>query len=482
MRILHASSELFPYSKTGGLADMVDGLAKALAGRKHRVGVVTPLYRGIQERFPGLEPLPEPIELPLSGRHVQARVLTHQPLPNLTVYFIDQPHFYDRAGLYNELGRDYPDNAARFIYFSKCVAHLARHLDWKPEVVHAHDWQTGLAPLFIRHQRDTEGWFDAPRTVLTIHNLAFQGLFPLHEYSLTNLPSYYFHHEAVEYHNLISCLKAGIVFSDALTTVSPRYAREITGLEMGCGLDGVLRLRQSVLTGILNGVDYTEWKTQDNPHLRHSYDIHQMRGKGLLKRALQKEYGLPQESKVPLFGVISRLSDQKGMDIEIEALGSMLEEPMQFVLLGSGEARFVEGFKQLAAQFPGKVGLRIGYDQALSHRIEAGADFFLMPSLYEPCGLNQMYSLRYGAVPIVRATGGLDDSVVDITEDLARANGIKFHDYSGPALSKAIRKALALFDHPALLRHYRHNGMIADFSWDHCSLDYLELYARVAGR
>jgi starch synthase len=338
-----------------------------------------------------------------------------------------------------------------------------------------------MAPLFIRHQRDAEGWFDAPRTLLTIHNLAFQGLFPAHEFSLANLPAYYFHHEAVEYHGLINCLKAGIVFADALTTVSPRYAREITEPEMGCGLDGVLRQRQAVLTGILNGVDYQEWKTEGNPHLRHSYSIHQMRGKGLLKRALQKEYGLPQESKVPLFGVISRLSDQKGMDIEIEALESMLEEPMQFVLLGSGEARFVEGFKKLAERFPGKVGLQFGYDQALSHRIEAGADFFLMPSRYEPCGLNQMYSLRYGTVPIVRATGGLDDSVVDITEDLARANGIKFHEYSALALAKAIRKALALFDHPALLRHYRHNGMIADFSWDHCSLDYLKLYERVLG-
>jgi len=482
MRILHATSELFPYSKTGGLADMVDGLAKALAARRHDVRVVTPLYRGVAERTPELEPLPLPLELPLGGGRVAGRVLVHRPRPHLTVYFIEQAHFYDRAGLYNDHGHDYPDNAARFIFFAKAAAHLARHLDWKPEVVHVHDWQTGLTPLFIRHQRDAEGWFDAPRTVLSIHNLAFQGLFPAHEFGLTNLPGYYYHHEAVEYYGLLNCLKAGLVFADALSTVSPRYAREITTPELGCGLDGVLRQRQAVLTGILNGVDYAEWRTEGNPHLPYSYNIHQMRGKSLCKRALQKEYGLPIESKAPLFGVISRLAEQKGIELELEALEWLLEEPMQFVLLGSGEARFVQGFQRLAGLFPQKVGLRFGYDQALSHRIEAGADFFLMPSRYEPCGLNQMYSLRYGTVPIVRATGGLDDSVVDITEDLAQANGIKFHEYSAHALAKAMRKALALYQHPALLRHYRHNGMIADFSWEHCSLEYLKLYERVVGR
>ncbi len=478
MRILHATSELFPYSKTGGLADMVDGLAKALAGHGHRVGVVTPLYRGIRERFDRWGRLEQKIDLPLTWGRVQADVLTLEPAPNLTVYFIDQPHFYDRPGLYSEHGRDYADNAARFIYFSKCVAHLARTLPWQPELLHLHDWQTGLVPLLVAHQKGFEGWRPAPKTLFTVHNLAFQGLFPYHEYALTNLPPIYYHAEGLEFHNLLSCLKAGLMFADRLTTVSPRYAREIATPEFGCGLDGVLRKRQAVLSGVLNGVDYGEWKTRGNPHLKYGYDARWMNGKAFQKRALQKEMGLPQAAGVPLFGVVSRLSEQKGVDIELEALGQMLAKPMQFVLLGSGEARFVEKFQELAAAFPDKTAIRIGYDQGLSHRIEAGADFFLMPSRFEPCGLNQMYSLRYGTVPIVRAVGGLDDSVTDIIEDIGAADGIKFKEYSAAALTKAIHKALVLYQHPDLLRHYRRNGMQADFSWERTCLEYVQVYER----
>ncbi|MCX6905385.1 MAG: glycogen synthase GlgA [Verrucomicrobia bacterium] len=476
MRILHASSELFPYSKTGGLADMVDGLAKALAGRQHQVGVVTPLYRGLMERFAHWQMLDYKLELPLGKELIPARVWTQQPRPNLTLYFIDQPHFYDRPGLYQQDGHDYPDNAARFIYFSKCVAHLARHLAWRPELVHLHDWQTGLVPLFLRHQRDSEHWSAAPATVLTIHNLAFQGVFPVQDYALTGLPPIYLNSEGVEFYQRMSCLKAGLMFADFLSTVSPRYAREITTPELGCGLEGLLLKRQHVLTGILNGVDYSEWKTEQNPHLRYNFNLRQMRGKGLQKRALQKELGLPRRGRIPLFGVISRLSEQKGMDIELEALAEVLSAPMQFVLLGSGAASFVDQFTALAGRWPDKMALRIGHDVGLAHRIEAGADFFLMPSRFEPCGLNQLYSLRYGTIPIVRATGGLDDSVTDITEDLAGANGIKFHEYSAPALVKAIRKALVLSQHPALLRHFRRNAMCADFSWEHTCLAYEKLY------
>jgi starch synthase len=479
MRILHATSELFPYSKTGGLADMVDGLAKALAGHGHQVGVVTPLYRGIKEQFSGWDRLEPALDLPLGASRFQAQVWTRQPAPNLTLYFIDQPHFYDRPDLYLQNGHDYADNAARFIFFSKCVAHLARHLAPPPELIHLHDWQTGLVPLVVRHQRDHEGWFTAPRTLLTIHNVAFQGLFPAPEYALTNLPPWYFHAEGLEYHGLMSCLKAGLVFADFLTTVSPRYAQEITTPEFGCGLDGVLRNRQNVLAGVLNGVDYAEWKTAGNPHLRYSYAADQLRGKSLQKRALQKELNLPLCSDVPLFGVVSRLSEQKGIDIELKALEETLALPMQFALLGSGAPHFVDGFQRLAERFPEKVALRIGYDQGLSHRIEAGADFFLMPSRFEPCGLNQMYSLRYGTIPIVRATGGLDDSVTDITEDLAAADGIKFHEYSAAALAKAIHKGVVLYQHPPLLQHYRRNAMRADFSWERTCLEYVALYERM---
>ena len=478
MKILHASSELHPFSKTGGLADMVDGLAKALAARGHQVGVLTPLYRGVRERFPELMPLDLPIPIPLGVASVSVQIQVLEPAPNFTVYLLDTPEFYDRAGLYHENGADYPDNAARFTLLSKCAVHLARHLPWQPELLHVHDWQTGLAPLFVRHQQKADGWANPPRTVLSVHNLAFQGLFPPRDYALTNLPWDYFKSEQLEFYGQMGCLKAGLVFSDFVTTVSPGYAREITTPEFGCGLDGVLRQREAgdTLTGILNGVDYHEWKTVGNPRLEYSFTAQRLQGKSQQKRALQKEFGLPVRSDVPLFGVISRLSEQKGIDIELAALEEMLASPMQFVLLGSGATKFEQACTELAARHPEKVGVRIGFDQNLSHRIEAGVDFFLMPSRFEPSGLNQLYSLRYGAVPIVRATGGLGDSITDITEDIATANGIKFTEYSAAALAKAIRKALVLFAHPDLLRHYRRNGMVADFSWERASRKYEQVY------
>ncbi|MBI5388055.1 MAG: glycogen synthase GlgA [Verrucomicrobia bacterium] len=478
MRILHGTSELFPYSKTGGLADMVDGLAKATAKLGHQVGVVTPLYRGIREQTPALQLLDSRLELSMGMLSVSARVWTHQPRPNLTIYFIDQPEFFDRASLYMHNGSDYLDNAARFIFLSKCVAHLARHLPWQPEVVHVHDWQTALAPLLVRHQRDHDGRATPPRTVLTIHNVAFQGVFPPQDFGLVNVPWSYFTVDGAEYYGRLSCLKAGIVFADAIITVSPRYAREIMQPELGCGLDGVLRRRADVLTGILNGVDYEEWKTTGNPRLPHAYSATRLLGKNLHKHALQKEYGLPPRSDVPLFGTVSRLTDQKGIDIELGALEEMLSAPMQFVLLGSGSSHFVQAFTDLARRHPDKMGVRFGFNEDLSHRIEAGLDFFVMPSRFEPCGLNQMYSLRYGTIPIVRATGGLDDSVTDITEDMGQANGIKFTEYSSRALAKAMRKALALYAQPPLLCHYRGNGMNADFSWDRTCLEYLRVYER----
>lgn len=405
-----------------------------------------------------------------------AEVWTLQPSAGLTIYFIDHPEFFDRPGLYGAQGADYPDNAARFIFFSKCVAQLARYLPWHPELIHLHDWQTALVPLLVKHEESFAGWANAPRTCLTIHNLAFQGIFPRPAYALTNLPEDYFHPEGVEFYGAFNCLKTGINFADQLTTVSPRYAREITTEASGCGLDGVLRRRQDVLTGILNGVDYEEWNTTSNPALAHLYSADDLGGKALGKIALQAEMGLPVEAKVPLFGTITRLADQKGLDIELGALAEMLAGPMQFILLGSGSPEFEKACTNLARRFPDKVAVKIGFDQRLSHRIEAGLDFYLMPSRFEPCGLNQMYSLRYGTIPIVRMTGGLDDSVTDISENDETCNGIKFLEYSQRALAKAMRKALVLYQTPELFAHFRRNAMAADFSWERTSLKYVGCY------
>ncbi|HZF02229.1 MAG TPA: glycogen synthase GlgA [Methylomirabilota bacterium] len=476
MKILLASSEVHPFSKSGGLADMVAALGKALARAGHEARIVTPLYRGIREKFPEIKREDWQFDLPLGATRVQAGLFSLEVEKNLTVYFVDQPEFFDRAGYYLENEVSYSDNAGRFIFFSKCVTHLARYLPWQPDVVHVHDWQIGLVPALILNQQKNEGWGNPPPTCLTIHNLAYQGTFPANAFALTNLPPDFFTIERMEFFGQLNCLKAGIVFADAITTVSPRYAREIMTEEYGCALDDILRKRKDRFQGILNGVDYEEWNPAKDSFLKKPYSVARLAGKTVNKLALQKEVGLPENKNVPLFGTISRLAEQKGVDIQLGALEEMLSADIQFVLLGSGSAAYERGYHELARRFLNKAAVRVGYNEGLSHRIEAGSDFYLMPSRFEPSGLNQMYSLRYGAIPIVRATGGLDDSVIDLTEDAVRANGIKFHEYSNRALAKAIRKALAIYQQPELLRRYRQNGMKADFSWERTVGDYLKVY------
>jgi len=333
----------------------------------------------------------------------------------------------------------------------------------------------------VSQQAQAGRWDDAPGVCLTVHNLAYQGVFSRSTFELTNLPASSFSPDRAEFYGQMNCLKAGIATADAITTVSPRYAREITTAEFGCGLDGLLRKRQNVLTGILNGVDYDEWKTVNNPFLVHSYTPSDMRGKSASKSALQAQLNLTVDSNVPLFGVVTRLAEQKGIDIALGALEEMLSANMQFVLLGSGDSSYEQEFKNLGNRFPGRIAVRIGYDQSLAHRIEAASDFYLMPSRFEPCGLNQMYSLRYGSLPIVRRTGGLDDTVVDILDDAQLANGIKFSDYSSHALAKAIRKALVLFEDKPLLQVYRRNGMKADFCWNNSVRKFTGVYKQLRG-
>jgi starch synthase len=480
MKILLASSEVHPYSKTGGLADMVGALAKTLARAGHQVGIVTPLYAGIRERFSELKLLGLPLDFPLANKRVHGEIWQLKRSEGFTVYFVDQPVFYQRPGLYGNEGSDYADNAERFIFLSKAVAHLSLHLDWQPEVLHVHDWQTGFAALLIQHHRKLAGQGTSPRVCTTLHNVAYQGVFPAAQYALSNLPWDYLNPGAVEFYGQMSCLKAGIAGADIITTVSPRYAREITTEEFGAGLDGLLRYRQNTLFGILNGVDYDEWNTTSDPFLKQSFSVDSLEKKVANKLELQKEVGLPANESVPLFGSIGRLVEQKGMDILLGALEEMLSAKLQFVLLGTGDGTFQRAFEHLARRFPAQVAVRIGHDEALAHRIEAGCDFFLMPSRFEPCGLNQMYSLRYGTVPIVRRTGGLDDTVTDVQDDTENANGIKFTEYSAHALAKAIRKALALFCEKALLEHFRRNGMAKDFSWTRTVSEYLKVYEKAA--
>ena len=476
MRILLASSEVYPYSKTGGLGDAVGALGKALALAGHEVVIVTPLHRGVREKFAGLRRVDWKFDLPLGAKRVDAALLALEVSTGLTVYFVDKPEYFDRPGIYNDSGGDYGDNAERFIFFSKCVVHLARHLPLKPEVLHVHDWPVALVPMLFQQEHRAGGWAKPPRSCLTIHNLAYQGVFPRAAFNLTNLPASCFHPETVEFYGQLNCLKAGIACADAVTTVSPRYAREITTQEFGAGLDGLLRKRQHALTGILNGVDYEEWNTATNPLIAAPFSADNIGGKTICKAALQRRFDLAQDARIPVFGSVTRLADQKGIDITVGALEEMLAASMQFVLLGSGSANYEQALKALAQRHPGKVGLQLGYDHALAHQIEAGCNFFLMPSRFEPCGLNQLYSLRYGTVPIVRRTGGLDDTVIDATDDSARANGIKFLEPAPHALAKSMRKALLLFQDQALLGRYQANGMAENFSWAKAVNEYEVIY------
>lgn len=476
MRILLASSEIHPYSKTGGLGDAVGALGKALAHAGHDVALVTPLYRGVRERFPGVHAVDWEFDLSLGVRRADAKLLALTVNPRLTVYFVDKPEYFDRGGIYNDSHGDFGDNAERFIFFSKCVVHLARHLPLKPEVVHVHDWPVGLVPLLVQHEHLAGGWQKPPRTCLTIHNLAYQGVFPRAVFNLTNLPATYFHPETTEFYNQLNCLKAGIACADAVTTVSPRYAREITTQEFGAGLDGLLRKRQHVLHGILNGVDYEEWNTTHNAALVAPFRVDELAGKAVCKAALQERFKLPVNADAVLFGSVTRLADQKGIDVTLGALEEMLAAPIQFVLLGSGSKNYEQALQALANRFPDRMAVQFGYDHALAHQIEAGCDFFLMPSRFEPCGLNQLYSLRYGTIPIVRRTGGLDDTVIDATDNVEQANGIKFQEPAPHALAKAMRKALLLFQDKPLLARYRHGGMTANFSWARAVKEFETVY------
>lgn len=458
---------------------MVAAMAKSLARRGNKITLLTPLYKGIQEKYGQNFITCARTHIPLGDSTIEGEFLKYELKPNLTVVFVKQPLYFHRESLYQSPdGSDYPDNPERFIFFSKCVVEFARKMEEQFEIVHIHDWQTGLVPLFIKHLKKSKLWTNAPKSLLTIHNMAFQGIFDKNKFHLTNLPWDYFTPEGVEFYGNLNCLKAGIVYSDKIITVSPRYAKEIMTPEFGCGLDGVLRWKRNSIIGILNGVDYEEWNTENNPYIYARYNVMKMSGKDVCKKMLQRELNLKESKSIPLFATISRLTVQKGVDILLECLKTLFNNNynIQFILLGRGEPYFQNEFKNLARMFPESVRVVIGFDQALAHKIEAGSDFFIMPSKFEPCGLNQMYSLKYGTIPIVRRTGGLDDSVIDITDNLEKANGIKFTEYSSEALLKAIQKAIAIFENKKVLRFYRENGMTADFSWDKSAEAYEEVY------
>jgi starch synthase len=468
-RILMVTSEASPYAKTGGLGDVLGALPAALVERGEEVGVVLPRYRTAE--IPDAERVSHSMPLWVGPHHFTVAIDLHVS-NGVRYYFVDCPPLYDRAGLYGEAGFGYADNHIRFGLLNQAALGIGRNF-FRTDVFHAHDWQGGLlAPYLLALAGDPT--FIGVKSVLTIHNLGYQGIFPPAALTDLGLDRSLFHMEGLEFFGDVSLLKAGIVYSDAITTVSPTYAKEIQTPEHGFGFDGLLRSRAHKLTGILNGVDYREWDPRNDPHIAAPYSADDLTGKSACKRALLGEMGLADKNR-PVIGIVSRFASQKGFDMFIEIAAEVAEEDVAFAVLGSGESAIENAFLGFAQQRPDKFGVRIGYDSGLSHRIEAGADMFLMPSRYEPSGLSQMYSLRYGTVPIVRATGGLDDTVDDDT-------GFKFHGYSPEALLTSIRAALTAYrDRSGWAARMRH-GMAKDFSWGSSAAKYQELYRKLASR
>jgi starch synthase len=489
LHVLFLSSEVEPFAKTGGLADVSGALPQSLRHLGLDVRVMMPRYGFINELHGPLIPVAETDEISIPVGPVQVPVrLFSSFLPNsgnpVPVYFLANDRFYGRKGLYvdPETATGYPDNDERFILFCRGALQSTEALGWKPDIIHCNDWPTGLVPAYLKTLLRERDYYRGTRTVFTIHNMAYQGLFDRAAFVKTGLPSGALAEDGLEAFGQMNWLKAGIVYADALTTVSEKYAEEIQGSdEFGCGLQDVARARRKDLHGILNGVDYSIWDPAVDQLLPRRYDAAGLEGKPENTRALRATLGLPWLDAVPVIGMISRLADQKGFDLLEPIIDLLMALPLQLVVLGTGEPRYHRMLEAAQRAHPGRIAIRLAFDNTLAHLIEAGSDMFLMPSRYEPCGLNQIYSLRYGTVPVVRATGGLDDTITDVVAHPEEGTGFKFTPYDSEALLHTVRQAVAAFaDRPAWQAMMR-RGMKKDFSWTASARRYADLYGSLSG-
>ncbi len=500
IRVLLAASEVVGFAKTGGLADVAGALPPALARRGCECAVLLPLYRCARTGRIPVERTDHVFRVPVGGRMVQGR-LWRSALPDsdVPVYLVENADYFDRddpeagAGLY-QFKRpggglaDYPDNFERFAFFCRAVLEAVRLLGFRPDVLHLNDWQTGLVPVYLREVYQRQGDpFDRVRTLFTIHNIAYQGIFWRWDMNAAGLDWRLFNPGQLEFHGHLNCVKAGLVFSDLINTVSPTYAREILTPYFGCGLQGVLSERRDRLSGIVNGCDYRVWDPARDQHLPAHYDADRPQpGKAACKEALRRRLSLAADPRAPLLGVVARLVEQKGIGLIVRAAPDLIADGAQLAVLGQGDPEYHKQLQDLQRSFPGRVGVAIGFDEPLAHQIEAGADLFLMPSLYEPSGLNQLYSMHYGTPPVVRATGGLADTVVDATpEALAagRATGFVFVAHTPAAFRDAVRRGMNLYrEQSDGWRRLVRAGMTADWSWDRSAAEYVRLYERLAGQ
>ena len=473
MKILLAASEATPYVKTGGLADVTGALLREFRKMGRGVSLVLPLYKSIGERFE-LKDTGAKVRVPLGGRWQEGRIFSHGE----GAFFVECDEFFGRPDLYGTPEGDYPDNAERFIFFCRAVLDACPLLGLRPDVIHCNDWQTSLIPLYLRTIYGGK-FFERTATVLTIHNLGYQGLFDISRFPLTGLPPEWFHPEGVEFYGKMNFLKAGLTASDLITTVSGTYAREILTPESGFGLDGVLRKRSPDLSGVVNGIDIDEWNPRTDPFISSPYDAGNLSGKAECRKHLLRECSLTGgEEKAPVLSFVGRLSSQKGIDIFMEAAEEILAMGARLVILGKGDERYQDLVVALGGKHRGSVGVRIGYDEAFAHRVYAGSDMLVMPSYYEPCGLSQLIAMRYGTVPVARKTGGLADTIADYGPLRGEGTGFLFRDYSAPSLAECVRSAVCVFADSRRWRRIVKGAMGKDFSWRTSAMEYLALYQK----
>lgn len=485
LNILFCTSEVTPYSKTGGLADVSNSLPQELNALGHAVRIITPKYGPLDERRLRIYEIKRltNIEIPIGDKITTCNIKSSfivSPKGKVQVFLLENDEYFGKDSPYQDpkTGKDYPNNDERFIFFNRAVVQVLGLLGWQPDVIHCNDWQTGLIPAYIKTIYSKDPLLQSVKSVFTIHNIAFQGLFNHDSFLKSGLPENIFNEEGVEYYNQFSFLKTGLMYSDAITTVSENYANEIaTTHEYGMGFEGILKKRKKDLYGLLNGVDYTVWNPERDSLIPFRYSSKELPLKRENKKSLCKHFGLEYSPEVPIIGIISRLTDQKGFDLIQKIMPELMKEDVQFVLLGSGDKTYQKFFEGIKKKNKHKVGLHFGFSEDLAHFIEAGSDMYLMPSKYEPCGLNQMYSLRYGTIPIVRATGGLADTITEFKN--GKGNGFVFEKYESAELMKAIRRALKLYKNREEWIKLIRLAMAYDFSWLVSAKKYIELYRSI---
>ncbi|HXN07232.1 MAG TPA: glycogen synthase GlgA [Nitrospiria bacterium] len=484
MRILYMTSEAFPFAKTGGLGDVSGSLPAALGHLGHDVKIVMPKYGTIAKALWGLERF-KSFALDFCGKENYLTVWKSLlPESSVEIFFIESALLSNRPGIYGEEGKDYPDNLERFSLFSRAALEIPDLLNWHPDILHANDWQTSLAFLYLQSILQDKPLFKKIAKVLTIHNLAHQGIFPGSEFSKTGLSRDFFTPSALEFYGQINLLKGGLVSADIITTVSPTYGREILTPEYGFGLEGVLHARRKDLHGIINGVDYKKWDPATDPNIPAMYSPENMEGKLACKSALQRRCKF-KETDLPVVGIVSRLVYQKGVDLVLEIMEELMALDLQLVVLGTGNSDYEQKLSSEGRKFKNKLSVHVTFNEIFAHRVEAGADIFLMPSRFEPCGLNQLYSLRYGTVPVVRKTGGLADTVVDATPLNIKsgvATGFVFENADADSLLKTLQLALCFYKEKGVWRNLMRAGMYSDFSWERSASEYVKLYEEAAGR